>query len=141
MQTAQEAIQTILEQAAKACPETRIARRMDIGDAIHQGDVYIHRVADDYPHGKELGTRQVAVGTTIGSRHIAEGNVSVYAKAQPFPMPSMDERCWDACTGPVIVAQGTWTLTHPEHAHHRLPAGCYVVTYQLDERTRRAVED
>ena len=49
----------------------------------------------------------------------------------------------DPLLGPVIVADEAFTLTHPEHAHHRLPAGIYQVGYQLDvsEQERRAVRD
>jgi hypothetical protein len=43
--------------------------------------------------------------------------------------------------GPVVVACGPWTVTHPKHSHHDMPAGTYQVTYQLDRQTHRRVED
>lgn len=134
-----------IEKITKSVPDTatRICRRLDIGTAIHQGDVYLHRVADDHPRGEPLGTRQVAVGTTVGSRHIIEGDdVEVFAgKALP---PSVKVPAWTTerdLLGPLVVAKEAFTLTHPEHAHHRLPAGTYAVTYQADYTTRSRVQD
>lgn len=134
-----------VEQVTKATadPEVRTARRIEIGHAIHQGDVYLHRVADTHARGKELGTRQVAVGTTVGSRHVVEGeDVRVYEGAA-LP-PGVKEPEWVArgsILGPVVVAEQPFALTHPEHAHHALPPGCYQVTYQADFQTQRRVAD
>lgn len=126
--------------------ETRVARRMEIGVVSHQGDVYVHRVADDHPHGQSIGTRQVAVGNTQGARHVAEGDVDVLEGKQ-LP-PTFQPPTWlrgqdpePIFLGPVVVARSTWTLTHPEHAHHRMPAGTYQVTYQADARARARVAD
>lgn len=133
-----------IEAITKAVPETdlRICRRIEIGKAIHQGDVYVHRVADDHPSGAALGSRQVAVGSQVGARHIADGPLVVLAGVR-LP-PTVTEPDWvekGALLGPVVHASGPWTLTHPEHAHHRLPAGTYQVTYQADATTRRRVVD
>jgi hypothetical protein len=122
---------------------TRIARRMEIGTMIHQGDIYVCRVADDHPHGEPWGSRQVAVGQQIGARHVATGDsievfAGVDAKAQ-LPLFTDEQR--RECRGPVVVAKEQWTLTHPEHAHHVLPAGTYQVTYQWDETTMQRVVD
>ena len=130
--TAAQALERI--QTAKPDPEVRVARRMEIGQAIHQGDVYLTRVADDHGHGKVLGTRQVAVGTTIGSRHVVEGDgVEVFqgtAYPEGFKVPEGIEP--SALLGPLVRAIKGLVLTHPEHAHHRLPAGCYQVTFPAD---------
>lgn len=130
----------------KADQDVRVCRRIEIGRvAAHQGDVYVHRVADDQPRGKPWGTKQVAVGNQVGARHVAEGeDVHVYAgdpssAAALMPKFSDDQR--EACLGPVVVAKSEWTLTHPEHAHHRLPAGTYQVTYQWDAQTMARVAD
>lgn len=134
-----------IEKIAKAKPDRnlRINRRNDVGSVpVHQGDVYLHRVADDHPRGDKLGTRQVAVGTTVGSRHIVEGDVEVFA-GKKLP-PGVKVPSWTTerdLLGPVVVAKEAFTLTHPEHAHHRLPAGTYQVTYQADYTTRSRVQD
>ncbi len=43
--------------------------------------------------------------------------------------------------GPVIEADERFMLTHPEHANHSFPAGVWQVTYQMDARSQRRVED
>lgn len=127
-------------------PAVRVARNVPIGKALHQGDVYVHRVADDHPCGAQLGTRQVAVGNTQGARHVAEGDVRVFSGAKlpdTFVAPA-----WLNGTppegiflGPVVVAGAEWSLTHPEHADHKMPAGCYQITYQGDPRWMSRVAD
>jgi hypothetical protein len=143
MQTAQEALESIQSAATSADPEVRIARRRELGSVLHQGDVYLHRVPDNHPRGALLGTMQIAVGTTIGSRHVVEGSkVSVYAGVRyPDGFTEPAGCAPNALLGPVIVAEEDYTLTHPEHAHHRSPAGVDQVTYQFDARTMLAVAD
>jgi len=119
-------------QDAPADQDLRITRRIEIGSVIQQGDVYLHRVADG----------QVALGVGNGARHVAEGDVDVFAGQQlpPNVRAPMDVQPQEI-TGPVVVATKTWHLTHPEHPHHRLPAGVYQVTYQYDPHTMRRVVD
>lgn len=139
--TAAEAIERIHTHRAE--PETRTLRRIEIGQRVHQGDVYLTRVQDAHPRGARLGTNQVAVGTNVGSRHVAEGaGVEVFV-GQAYP-PDFSEPQGvqpNSLLGPVVVSPAAFTLTHPEHAHHKLPAGCYQVTYQADLATNRAVVD
>lgn len=134
-----------LEKIRTAAPDVtvRVMRRAEIGKTVaHQGDVYLHRVPDQHPRGKALGTRQVAVGTTVGSRHVVEGNVEVFAgTALPNGFKAPEWTSGAEMLGPVVVAEEAFTLTHPEHAHHRLPAGCWQVTYQADYSTRQRVAD
>ncbi len=145
--------QTALDQihAASKSPaqDTRTLRRSEPGTvAAHQGDIYVHCVKPgSVKAGKPWGSgRQVAVGHNKGSRHVAEGNVKVFEiedarEVADRLLPCMDARARTECLGPVVVAEESWTLTHPEHAHHVLPAGTYVVTYQLDAATMRRVQD
>jgi len=127
--------------SSHADPDVRICRRIEVGKVLHQGDVYIHRVEDDHPHGAPLGTRKVAVGEGIGSNHIAEGDgVEVYVGERiPVWVDFGADDLNAACRGPVVVALKAWTLTHPRHPHHVIPAGTYQVTYQIDLRTRERV--
>lgn len=144
MQTAQEVLARIEAAGTAAQQDVRVCRSVQVGKCpAHQGDVYLHRVAADHPRGAKLGTRQVAVGTTVGSRHVVEGDgVEVYAGVKlpgaVKPWPDVPE---SAYLGPVVVAPEGLTLTHPEHAHHRLPSGCYQVTYQVDPVAQRRVQD
>ena len=128
---------------APADPEKRVTRRLETGSVIHQGDVYLHRVDDAHPRGARRGSRQVALGTSVGSRHVAEGeNVDVFEGVALPPWVNargdVDRR---DLLGPLVVAPRGLVLTHPEHAHHELPSGTYQVTYQVDLTTRRAVID
>ncbi len=142
METVQEAIKAV--DAVKPDVEVRIVRRIEIGSAIQQGDVYLFRVSDDHAKGKQIGKgkKQIAVGSHIGARHVAKGAVTVYEGVSlPDGVKSpMNVETQEIC-GPVIVATDTFSLIHPEHAHHELPAGTYQVTYQLDMRTMRRVVD
>ena len=124
-----------IEAAAKKADATvRNIRTFPVGKHVRQGDVYLCRVEDGAKFGKERGTRQVAVGTTVGSRHVAEGRLTVY-ESVGF------QRFEPQFVGPVVVAEERWTLTHPEHAHVSLPAGCYQITHQTDARTMSRVQD
>jgi len=115
---------------------------MTNGEVAHQGDVYIVRVAthndvydiheDLWPRTKKRGNatlnRQLVAGNTKGSRHVVEGE-----KVQVYTSPEGSS----ALEGPTIVAEGEWTLTHPEHAHHKFGAGTYVAIFQRDFTQRR----
>lgn len=133
MKTMTEVLNEIETHVAQ--PELR-DRPRQVGEVAHQGDVYLHRVADNHPRGKLLGTRQIAVGTSIGSRHVVEGNVSVYAGvALPpgFVLPEGADE--EDMLGPVLVIESDAVLTHPEHAHHALCRGVEQATYQWDVTT------
>jgi len=137
-----EKIQAVMN--AKADENVRITRRIEIGHAVQQGDIYVHRVADTHPRGKQIGrgSVQVALGTGNGARHVAEGAVEVFQGVElpEYVKPPMDVEPQEIL-GPVVVASEVWMLTHPEHPHHRLPAGVYQVTYQFDPKTMRRVAD
>ena len=132
-------------QSSQPDTEIRICRRAIPDETIlHQGDVYLVRVPDDHPKGEKIGTRQVAIGTTVGARHVVEGeNIEVYS-GMKYPK-GFTEPIWvdkDSLLGPVIVVSGkSATLTHPEHAYHQFPKGTWQVTYQADMSTNRAVLD
>jgi len=129
---------------AKHDPDVRIIRRMEIGSVIQQGDLYVHRLPEKHARGKQIaaGKAQVALGDNMGARHVAEGEIAVFASTTlPAGVKApMDVSASEIC-GPVVVARDTWSLTHPEHAHFTLPAGVYGVTYQYDPRTMRRVQD
>jgi len=140
--TAEQVFAEIEAAASKACPELRDNSDIKIGEVIHQGDVYLHAVADTHPRGELLGTRQVAVGNTVGARHIVEGNVKVYAGVKyPNWVKDPEGSQPNAILGPVVVVESEAVLTHPDHAHHTLRVGLYQVTYQYNPRTMRTVQD
>lgn len=137
--TAEQALSKI--ESHPAIPELR-TEAAKIGEVLHQGDVYLTRVPKTWPRGDLLGTRQIAVGTNVGSRHVVEGDVKVYAgKRLPDGFNLPDGAQISDLLGPVVEAGSETILTHPEHAHHALAEGDYQVTYQWDMTTMRRVRD
>lgn len=143
--TTQTSAAEAVEKITKSVPDhaVRVVDSIEVGDVVHQGDVYVHRVEDSHPRGESIGTRQVAVGSTVGARHVADGDgVEVLAgKSLPSWVRCAPDVPESAYLGPVIVAPKGLTLTHPEHAHHVLPSGTYQVTYQVDPVAQRRVRD
>lgn len=142
MQTIVEAVKSI--ETAKADAEVRVLRRIEIGHGVQQGDVYLWRVEKKHAKGKIIGEGdvQVALGTGNGARHMAVGKLKVYqGKLLPAWVRPMEGVEPSIITGPVIVAEESWNLAHPEHAAHVLPAGTWQVTYQFDPRTMQRVMD
>lgn len=130
---------------APADAKMRITRRIEVGFCVQQGDVYIFRVDPAHPHGKQIGMdkHQVALGAGNGARHVAEGALDVFLGTTAPEWMNLPAELRDAkeLIGPVVIAKKRWTLTHPEHPHHSLPAGCYQVTYQYNPQTMRRVAD
>lgn len=92
-------------------------------DGWPQGDVLLVRL-DALPDGcKKIARpdRQLAPGTTQGSRHCLDSlaGVTLYRLADPTPLD-----------GPVILAEREFTVEHPEHGDITLPAGVWGVVYQ-----------
>ena len=118
---AAKAIEEINRSATMHTNERRMARTMPPGKHLRQGDVYIIALAREPTHGKVTTDRQLAEGTTKGSRHIAEGELTLYE-------PSGGDRL----AGPVIHARERWNLAHPEHADFSIPSGWYQCRFQRD---------
>ena len=137
-------IEKIEAAANTADSDIRIVRRMAVGSAGHQGDVYYHALPANHPRGKLIATGkcQVALGTNMGARHVVEGELEVYegVKLPNGVKAPMDVEATEIL-GPVVVAKGRWVLSHPEHAHHHICAGVVGFTYQYDPRTMRRVQD
>ena len=127
-----------IERLAKtnAVQEVRRIESIEIGKVIRQGDIYIHRVDAKHVHGKKLKNRQLALGNTMGSRHIAEAPARV---CEGTTLPEWCDR--RTFLGPLVESDKRFKITHPEHAHVDLPSGCYQVTHQMDARTMERVQD
>lgn len=148
--------ETLTEEVKQSHQDVRRHDGMKNGNVAHQGDVYCIKIPK---RPKEWSTettkesRQVALGSTTGSRHCAEGNVRVFwpesresvaaviDKLIPGYTAKLGRQGASVCIGPIVEADESWTLTHPEHAHHQMPPGCYLTVYQLDRRTMREVRD
>jgi hypothetical protein len=120
--TAKEVFAKIEKQAKTSPADTRVIRAIAVDEFIRQGDIYLTRIADDAPLPKDLSkTRQLAPGNTKGSRHIVEGEVTIY-----------ERKSGTVLDGPIVDAPNGFTLTHPEHANFVMPPGRYSATYQRD---------
>lgn len=125
-------------------PEVRDVRETLLpGKCVRQGDVYLVRLGDaQIPiagRATPLKTKQLVDGTSQGSRHVVVGNARLYEADPAITLPPCVRQ--GALLGPVIHAVSEFTVTHPEHAHVRCPAGAYQVIHQLDESTRQRVQD
>jgi len=137
MHTAIQAHEAIHHHAqTQSSPEVRRVESADT--CVRQGDVYLRPYRGEpltyhYARGEisverdtateEIQDRQLAPGTTQGSRHIVEGG-----GVRLFRHPRQDH----PLIGPVLVVTSRCTVTHPEHAHISLPPGEWQVTYQDD---------
>lgn len=133
--TAAEVLDKIVKNAetfTEAHTDLRFARTVGMEEWIRQGDIALVRISKDSSVGNPITERQLAPGTTQGSRHIVEGKVKLFAPATGDPL-----------SGPVIDAPGRFTVTHPEHADISLPAGRYGVFYQRDlqKEERARIQD
>ncbi len=142
MNTVKEAIERVRLHAVQISKDdTRTVSKHVVGTVQRQGDVYIHHVAADFPVGKTVAERQIAEGTSLGARHILKGHCKVY-ECNTLP-DYMDKKTFAGMVQFAfdVMSEGC-TLTHPEHGDYAIEAaGRYVVTYQMDARTRQRVLD
>jgi hypothetical protein len=109
------------------------------GQVMQQGDIYIHPVPFDHPHGPSMGGhRQLAIGNTKGSRHMLEGDVEVFVGTKaPADVGEQTP------LGPMfIVKSETARAPHPEHPEWiGITLGAYQVTHQINALTGERVND
>lgn len=127
--------------------EPKLHATFEPGDVAHQGDLIIIAIAKLPASARPRSDRQLADGSTQGSRHILErGDVYDADPAQVARLIKQETGLDIALPyiGPVFVSPDKPTandLTHPEHGHQGFPAGtvCAVV-YQrnLDAEEREA---
>lgn len=140
--------------ATKAKPETlvndapKLHSTFEIGDVAHQGDLIIVRIAALPQSAKPRLNRQLADGTTQGSRHILERGEVFDADREEIARlikAATKAKVAPEYIGPVFVSPHEPTardLNHPEHGPQGFPAGsvCAVV-YQrnldAEEREQR----
>lgn len=131
-------VQTSAEETHKHHRRTEIIRAV-CGTDIHlrQGDVKLEFLGDgpcDDITGslKPTSERQLAPGSSIGSRHVLEGPAKIFARSSA-----------DSLTGPVIVVgEESATVTHPTHREYTLPPNTtWGVRYLLDHVTQQRVLD
>jgi hypothetical protein len=106
-----------------ATPKVRVVEKIEIDQAVRQGDIYLTRIASIPKDVRTIQDRQLAPGTTQGSRHVVAGDgVTISARLNES----------NPLQGPYLKADKAFTVEHPEHGHICLPAGDYSATYQRD---------
>lgn len=118
--------------------KTEVVGSLSIGDAIRQGDLYLVRIGLAV-QGPIAKSRQLAPGTTQGSRHMAVGECDVIDGSQPSTQREIQtaigkvngNRIPVELLGPVVVVHGNTTIEHPEHGHKIINEPCVLaVVYQ-----------
>ena len=93
-----------------------------LGDVVRQGDLYLVCV-ESLPDGRPWKGRQLAPGTTQGSRHVAEGECRI--------VDGNDTDAPRELLGPSFECLGDVEVSHPEHGNKILPEGtCWSVVHQ-----------
>lgn len=138
-----------LEQVVNNAP--RLFDVFEVGYRSHQGDLIIIRIASLPPSARPRENRQLAEGTTQGSRHILARGTPYDCDAAEVAeaIKSATKRMVaEQYIGPVFVSPDAPTendLTHPEHGDQGFPAGAVcAVVYQrnldAEERERRILD-
>jgi hypothetical protein len=148
--TPDKALVKVREAAEKICnDETAAIGTVSPGDVIRQGDIYIVAIRELPKLSKPIKDRQLAPGTTPGSRHVLVGDCEVYeadkaeVMAELFKVVRGVEIAGEQLIGPVFKTIGQVEVDHPEHGNRVLPAGeCFAVVYQraFAEEVRRQAD-
>lgn len=118
--------------------ETRFVDKIQPGQFVRQGDIYIVCVKSVNPKLKETKVRQLAMGNSQGSRHVIEGEAEIFA---PVSKTIQRTKLGEYFEGPSFRCKEHVTISHPEHAHISLPPGSYEVRHQVDLLTKKRVID
>lgn len=110
------------------------------GDSAFQGDI-IFVVLGKLPAGAKIRTnRQLAEGTTMGSRHVVEGGAVYDCEAEAVAKEIKRLTGKSVATdfiGPVFTGG---TVTHPQHEHHVFRDDCIVaVVFQRNVDAERRI--
>lgn len=135
-----EKVLEIRSYAESPLKEARVVDEMALGEWIRQGDVNVVRI-EAPAKWRETLNRQLAIGTTIGSRHTVDESVTVLENPENGVVKRSSGLSTAVCLGPQIVSKDRFTISHPEHADFSLPPGCYQVQFQTDPSTQQRVQD
>jgi hypothetical protein len=124
---------TIQERASKTLVRDINIETIAVNQWVRQGDIYIRRI-EKITGEKRLSFRQLAPGTSKGSRHIVSEKPTIFEGYTGKDIPDLQK-------GPQIESKERFEVTHPEHANYSLPSGCYQVTYQTDFVRQTRVRD
>lgn len=114
--------------------------KIKVGECFRQGDLYVFRVSDKYPVGKEVIINQIADGLSIGARHVLNGKFKVYQGVKP--PDCLNQLNARVGVGYAFDADETTVLGHPEHDNYVFKfRSRWQVVHQLDLMTLKRVAD
>lgn len=137
--TLENTLSQVREFATSPLGDVRTVDAIAVGQFVRQGDLYIRRIKAPTTGWKETQNRQLAPGSTQGSRHTVSESVRVLVS--PTPMQRRSTERGLAFEGPQLVSKDRFTVSHPEHADISLPGGCYEVLYQSDFQSQQRAKD
>jgi len=138
-----EKIKSIAKQnnERREAKKVRVVKDLKVGECYRQGDLYIFKVADNHPVGKELKRCQLADGESIGQRHLLAGDFKIYeGKQAPIKMSGLHVQkglgyAFD------VLKPGAINI-HPEHDNFKFEqCGRFQVMHQVDLMTLKRVAD
>ena len=126
--------------------ETRVIEKMEIGEHIRQGDVYLQMIEGFDKSQYELtSNRQLAEGNTKGASHRVDEYVQVWKPKVEQKVITQNNGLTQL--GMILVNDGNgknganMRLSHDQHAHFVLPKGTYQVSYQINPQEMARVLD
>jgi hypothetical protein len=138
--TAEKALSKVQRRAERIRnDEIAVVGTVSKGDVVRQGDLYLVALGAEMQIAlRPTSDRQLAPGSTQGSRHVLDGPCEVFSASPADVLPLIVAALAPAKTelyaelvGPVFRTLGETTVTHPEHGDRVLPAGeCFAVVYQ-----------
>src|ERR1700677_1027436 len=96
----------------KKMTQNRVIKEIAINEWIRQGDVSLQRIAALSNNPRATKIRQLAPGTSPGSRHIVSPGPQIFTTDRANTI--METRLGKVVVGPQIHADKGFTLTHPE---------------------------
>ncbi len=159
LKTSVDALQRICEAVEKIRnDEEAVVGSVSYGDVVRQGDLYLI-VLSELPVGLlPITDRQLAPGTSQGSRHVLEGGCDIFEIPENLKKTAIEMINWACCLktkdalhpgrdgvliGPAFRTVNHVVLTHPEHGNRVLPDNeNFVVVYQraLANEVRRQLD-
>lgn len=138
--TVKETFKNIDLYTANPLGDMRVIDEFPCGCHVRQGDVYITRISNFAKNDCKLtNDKQLAPGTSAGSRHIVSDAVNVFIADDH--LKCVKNAHGFVVNGPIVEAFDRWTVMHPEHADISMPEGIYKINYQCDPNTLNRVLD
>lgn len=133
--TAEKAFRSVQKDAERIRNDERqTIGTVSAGDVIRQGDLYIVALGKKPAFQLEpISERQLAPGTTQGSRHVVSGEAKLFTPDEPAAAELVNRLVVGATVdprlvGPVFLAGSECELQHPEHGDFALPRDEWFLT-------------